>query len=392
MSGLKETCLRPYGVRAESNCDKLIPASVFRRGNGDEGFRVCQAVTVARAVRELGRNRDAKVLAGGIDLLGELREGIIAPRRVVNIKGIKEPSGIRLSEKEGLRLGALTTLKEIESYPVIRQRYTALAQAAHSVGTPQIRNIGPSVEICAKDRGVGITRTNTSVVSRRVVLYALLATVKTNTTLSRGEVLATQFTPPIALFPSSPLKHPSLSSHPGVKGLCTLRFPPFAIKALELRNNPQTGRNCHQNSCSHPFTQTQSTYLKFKERDSHDFAVVGVAVAMGLNGKVCEDVCIVLSGAELIPWRSLEGEEVLKGKAITPGLAEGSWGSGSSQSSALAQNEYKILLTQAIVMELKSCYLKSALSTSDQKPSQSTERTIHPFPVGSGLTMVNPLV
>jgi xanthine dehydrogenase YagS FAD-binding subunit len=100
-----------------------------------------------------------------------------------------------------------------------------------------------------------------------------------------------------------------------------------------------------------PAPNTRSTYLKFKERDSHDFAIVGAAVVMRLKGKVCEDVRIVLSGVAPIPWRSPEAEAVLKGKAITPELAEQAGKAAVAKAQPLSQNAYKVPLTQAIVKQ-----------------------------------------
>src|SRR5205085_8016786 len=84
---------------------------------------------------------DAKIMAGGIDLLGELKDYIRTPDVVVNLKSIPGLNKIK-ADSAGLRLGALVTLTEIEENPKIRSGWTALAEAAKSVGTPQIRNVG----------------------------------------------------------------------------------------------------------------------------------------------------------------------------------------------------------------------------------------------------------
>lgn len=100
-----------------------------------------------------------------------------------------------------------------------------------------------------------------------------------------------------------------------------------------------------------PPPNTRSTYLKFRERDSFDFAVVGAAVVMRLKGEVCEDARIVLSGVAPIPWRSPEAEAVLKGRKITPELAEQAAKAAVAKAQPLAQNAYKIPLTQSIVKQ-----------------------------------------
>src|SRR5712692_1322107 len=84
---------------------------------------------------------DSKVIAGGIDLLGEMKDYIRTPDVVVNLKSIP---GLNkwTADAHGLRIGALVTLAELQDNPQIQKTYTALAEAAKSVGTPQIRNMG----------------------------------------------------------------------------------------------------------------------------------------------------------------------------------------------------------------------------------------------------------
>src|SRR5262245_61144553 len=82
-----------------------------------------------------------KFLAGGIDLLGEMKDYIRTPDVVINLKNIQEMQGLSV-EGKGLLLGALVTLSEIAEHPDIQKRYTALADAASVVGTPQIRHVG----------------------------------------------------------------------------------------------------------------------------------------------------------------------------------------------------------------------------------------------------------
>ena len=78
--------------------------------------------------------------AGGMDLLDLLKEGIVAPARIVNLQRIDALRGVQFAEAAGLRLGALTTLAEIASNSSIRQHYPALAEAAAHAATPQVRN------------------------------------------------------------------------------------------------------------------------------------------------------------------------------------------------------------------------------------------------------------
>jgi len=314
-------------------------------------FEYVKPATVADAVRELGRSwADAKILAGGIDLLGELKEGIIAPQRIVNIKGISGLRYIRFSEKEGLRLGALVTLEEIETHQVIRQRYTALAEAAHSVGTPQIRNVGTiGGNLCQRPRCWYYRDEHTKCLKKGgPICFAYNGENKYHAILGGGPcyiVHPSDCAPALIAFRASV----TVVSPRGQRTVPLEEFFVLPSRRLDHETILEPDEIVTEIQVPAPAPNTRSTYLKFKERDSHDFAIVGAAVVMRLRGKVCEDVRIVLSGVAPIPWRSPEAEAVLKGKAITPELAEQAGKAAVAKAQPLSQNAYKVPLTQAIV-------------------------------------------
>src|SRR5712692_7514946 len=84
----------------------------------------------------------ARPIAGGQDLLTTMKDYITRPMRVVNLKGIRGLDRIVADGKGGLRIGALVTLAQLEEHPVVRRSFPGLSEAAHSVATPQIRNLG----------------------------------------------------------------------------------------------------------------------------------------------------------------------------------------------------------------------------------------------------------
>jgi xanthine dehydrogenase YagS FAD-binding subunit len=93
----------------------------------------------------------------------------------------------------------------------------------------------------------------------------------------------------------------------------------------------------------------RSTYLKFKERDSLDFAIASVAVAMQLSGKVVEDSRIVLGGVAPIPWRVPEAEKFVKGKELNKEVLEQAGKIALAGAEPLEKNAYKVPLTQTLV-------------------------------------------
>jgi len=85
---------------------------------------------------------EAMIIAGGTDVVPNLRAGLFAPRALVDIKGISDLKGISFDAEKGLHIGALTTLNEIAESPLVRKHYPVLAEAAATVASPVLRNMG----------------------------------------------------------------------------------------------------------------------------------------------------------------------------------------------------------------------------------------------------------
>ena len=111
------------------------------------------------------------VLAGGTDLLDRLKERLEQPARVVNVKGIEKMQGIEYGD--GLDIGALTTIAALADDERIQRDYPALAQAAASIATPQLRNMGTLGGTCASGPAAGISGIGTTTAGRRGDLDAL---------------------------------------------------------------------------------------------------------------------------------------------------------------------------------------------------------------------------
>lgn len=97
--------------------------------------------SIAEVCSLVSRYREnCRVMAGGTDLLVRMKDRTILPQYLIDLKGIPGLSYIEFDRKEGLRIGVLATLKSIEESPVIRERFSVIAQAAHLVGSVQVRN------------------------------------------------------------------------------------------------------------------------------------------------------------------------------------------------------------------------------------------------------------
>jgi len=106
-------------------------------------FKLLRPRTVAEAIELLAKHApDVQVIAGGTDLIPSLRQKLFAPHHVVDIRAIGELRGIRPQAGNGAEIGALTTLTEIERSDFLRQHCPVLAEAAATVASPILRNMG----------------------------------------------------------------------------------------------------------------------------------------------------------------------------------------------------------------------------------------------------------
>src|SRR5437763_15718046 len=101
-------------------------------------FEWIDATSVEHAAALLADGSIAK--GGGVDILDLMKEGILKPSRVVNLKTIEGLDGLNYHDSRGLTMGPLVTLAQITASPEIRKDYPALADAAQHAATPQVRN------------------------------------------------------------------------------------------------------------------------------------------------------------------------------------------------------------------------------------------------------------
>ena len=324
-----------------------------------KAFEWMNATSVAEAVNALKSgpaandpDDSARPIAGGQDLLTTMKEYITRPTRVVNLKSIRGLDKIQSDGKGGLRIGALVTLNQLEEDANVRKSFPGLAEAAHSVGTPQIRHLGTvGGNLCQRPR----------------CWYFRLEDV---VCLKKGGTecyAATGENKYHAIFGGGPsyIVHPSdlapmlvaLDASINVTGGDGKRTIPLD-KFFTL---PSDGNLRRENVLKNDDIITEvivpaskfaanSTYLKFKERDSMDFAMSAVAAAVTLGAnKTVSEARIVLGGVAPIPWRVAKAEAALVGKTMSADLLAEVAKAALQGAEPLAKNAYKIPLTQTLV-------------------------------------------
>ncbi len=222
---------------------------------------------------------EASVLAGGTDLLPRMKDGVITRKHLISLKNIPQLRGIQLNG-DSLAIGALTTVTELVSSALVKEKIPLLSQAAELLASVHIRNVAtvggnlcnaaPSADLAPPLLALNARVRITGSGGERVVSLKEFFTGPGKTTLAKGEIL----------------------------------------KGLEVPI---------------PTGKSRGWYSKYSLRRAMDIAVVGVAVLLTLeqSGERCQDARIALGAVAPTPFRVQEAEKVLTaGEALSVGLAE----------------------------------------------------------------------
>jgi xanthine dehydrogenase YagS FAD-binding subunit len=305
-----------------------------------------QAVTLAQQAGLKGLA--ASFAGGGSDLLQLAKERIVAPDVIVNLKTIKNLDRVT-PRAGGVEVGGLLTLDAISNHPTISRDYAVLSEAAGSVATPQIRNVGTLAGNVCQRPWCWYFRNG----------FPCLKNGGTTCFSVTGE---NQFH---AIFGGGPsyIVHPSdtapalvaLDATFRVVGPSGERLVPAADFFVLPRENAARenvlGPEEVLASIQIPATRpgTRSTYHKVLDREAWTHAVVSAAIVLEMDQATCRSARIVLGGVAPIPWRLRDVEGLLAGQRITPELAAKAAEASIAGARPLQKNAYKIPLTKGVV-------------------------------------------
>jgi len=323
-----------------------------------KAFEWSSAESIDDAVKLLGEAtaddsyEDAHVIAGGQDLLTTMKEHILRPKRVVNLKTIPGLEYINGTAATGLKIGALTKLADVESNPEIIKNFPGLAQAAHSIATVQLRNQGTiGGNLCQRPRCWYFRLEDVICIKKGGdVCYAKEGENKYHAIFGGGPSfivhpsdLGTMLT---ALGATLTIAGPKGKRDVPLDGFFTLPGKADTTKE-NILNQSEIVTEIQVPASA---LAARSAYVKFKERESLDFAMAAaaVAVAVGADGKVTQ-ARIVLGGVAPIPWPVQSVADSLVGKALDEKTIAAAAEAALAGATPLAKNAYKIPLTKALV-------------------------------------------
>jgi len=314
-------------------------------------FELYQPASVEDALALLDRNgEDAWKLAGGNDSLDWFKDRIKRPKVVVDLTGITELKGIR-QVADGIEIGALTTLTEIERSPIIREKYDLLADAARKVASPQIRNsgtLGGNVaqdarcwyyrdgfpcyraggNTCYADTPTAMNREHTLFGANRCVavspsdtapaLVALEAKMTVRNAKGQRMVEAKDF----FIGPSVDITR------------MTILTPKDILTAIRIPGK---------------WAGAQFYFEKVADRKVWDFALVNVASAMIVKGGVIERVSIACGGVECVPRHLTVVADIVRGEQQNEDTAKLAGQAAVRGAVPLNYNHFKVTLMQNLV-------------------------------------------
>jgi xanthine dehydrogenase YagS FAD-binding subunit len=291
-----------------------------------------------------------RLIAGGSDLLGELKEDVVAYERLVSLAGVEALRQIR-GEHGGLRLGALVTVAQIEYEPRLAGPYRMLAEAARSVATPEIRAQGTlGGNLCQRPRCLYYRQALTPCLKKGGAdCPAFDSPYQAYLSIMGGpgcySVHASDLAPPLIALDATV----AVAGAAGERVLPLERF--FAGPERDVRRENVLAADEVLTTVTLPAMPQgwRGTYLKARERTAGDFPIVSVALGYDLDGGAIGRARLVLGGVAPVPWRSPMAEAVLEGQRPSPALAARAAATALADVQPLSHNGFKVEIAQALV-------------------------------------------
>ena len=288
--------------------------------------------------------------AGGVDVLDLLKEHLIAPPRLVNLRNLRGLDYVREAEDGGLRIGPLVTLAKLDGDATVRRRYPALADAAGHAATPQIRNmatVGGNLlqrprcwyfrneqfpckkkggTICFAQQGENqyhaiFDNDTCAIVHPSAAATALVAyggTLELTSPKGKREVKAEDF----FRLPEEDVHRENSLAEGEI--LTEIRLPALA-------------------------EGTRAVYIKQGEKESHDWPIAEVVVVMETDGGKCRRASVVLGAASPVPRRAKEAEAALLDKQVDENTAREAAKAALADALPLEHNQYKVPLFEVVI-------------------------------------------
>ncbi|MGB8885569.1 MAG: FAD binding domain-containing protein [Candidatus Korobacteraceae bacterium] len=318
-----------------------------------QAFEYVSPASKEQVATLLGEN--AAILAGGTDLLALMKDYVVTPNRLVNIKQIESLRGISYQAGSGLRIGALTTIAELAEARTELAAYPALIEAANEAASPQIRNLATiGGNMCQRPRcwyfrnGLGLfpkTPDGKSMVLEGDNRYAAIL----------GNDGPAYFVSPSTIAPvliSYGAKIRLFSGKGAGSGVREIPLEKFFVipkSDNQLEHDFRPGEMVIELVVPPPAQNLKAGVYEVRQKAAFDWPLAMASVALEMDGTTVKNARVVLGQVAPVPWVSPEAAQTLIGKSVTPETAMAAANAALADAKPLSHNKYKITLAKIAV-------------------------------------------
>lgn len=312
-------------------------------------FELARAGSAAEARGLLEEKPGSVFKAGGIDLLDHMKEHLLEPPRVVDLKSIPGLDRITVEADGGLRIGPLATLARVAAHEGVRKTHAALAQSCQEAASPQIRTVATiGGNVLQRPRCWYYRLESYSCLKKGGdVCFAVGGENRYQSIFGGG--------PSYAVHPSNAaVALVALGASfvlEGGKGTRTVPAADFFVLPSKdpKRENTLQADEILMEIQVPAAAGTRSTYQDVRERAAFDWPLVSAAVALKRDGGVVREARVILGAVAPVPWRSAKAEQALVGKPLDEAAAAAAARAAIFGAVPLSENGYKVGLVQTLV-------------------------------------------
>jgi xanthine dehydrogenase YagS FAD-binding subunit len=312
-------------------------------------FEYASPTSTKQALSLLGAASGGTVLAGGTDLLALMKDDIVHPKRLVNIKEIRELHGIA-SSSLGLRIGALTTLADLADNINIVKDYPALADALNEAASPQIRNMATlGGNLCQRPR-CWYFRNGLGLLPKDQSGKDLVTTGENRYHAILGNNGTAKFVSPSSIAPAL-IAYGAKIRLIGRNGNRELPLDKFFVipKTEDQQEHDLKPDEILTEVMLPPATSLKSAHYEIRQKDTFDWPLATAAVVFQMSGSTVQSARVVMGYVAPTPWLSEEAAQVITGKSISEETAKAAADAAVQAAKPLSQNEYKVQLARVAV-------------------------------------------
>lgn len=326
-------------------------------------FEYVSPKTQEQAVSLLGKSwGQTEVLAGGTDLLALMKDDVVAPKRLVNIKTIGDMHGVQRLGGGAWRIGALTTLGDLADIAAIQtglmKDYPALAEAVSEAASPQIRNMATlGGNLCQRPR-CWYFRNGLGLLPKDEEGKDLVSDGENRYHAILGNDGPAKFVSPSTIVPVL-IAYGAKVQIAGPNGKREVALEKFYVipKTADEREHDLQPNEIVTNVLLPSSEGVKAAHYEIRQKAAFDWPLAVSAVALKMNGNTVQSARVIMGYVAPVPWPSPEAEQALTGKAVSGSTAQAAADAALQGARPLSHNAYKVQLARVC---LKRAILKAA--------------------------------